>query len=206
MNTDRSFKRFFKHQSDFPKFKKKFKSDVKMYFVKTDAKAIILCERHRIKIPTLNFVRLKEKGYISIDSIIKSGTVCCKSGRYYVSVLTDEPEIEKAKLNDFGLGIDLVIKEFAVMSNGIVKKNINKTKKVKKLEKQLKQKQRCLSRKYEDLKERNKNIEGEVTRQNIQKQQLKVQKLYQKLNNIHTDYINKCVNEIVKTKPSYITI
>ena len=34
MNAERAFKRFFKHQSGFPKFKKKNKSDVKMYFVK----------------------------------------------------------------------------------------------------------------------------------------------------------------------------
>ena len=52
-NADKAFRRFFKGQSRFPRFKKKNKSDVKMYFVKTDAKTIIPCERHRIKIPTL---------------------------------------------------------------------------------------------------------------------------------------------------------
>ena len=49
-------------------------------------------------------------------------------------------------------------------------------------------------------------MKGEATRQNIQKQVLKVQKLHHRIDNIRTDYINKCVNEIVKTKPSYITI
>ena len=50
-------------------------------------------------------------------------------------------------------------------------------------------------------------MEGEeAARQNIQKQVLKVQKLYQRISNIRTDYVNKCVNEIVKTKPSYIII
>ena len=63
MNAERAFKNFFKGKSHFPKFKKKAKSDVKMYFVKNDAKTIIQCERHRIKIPTLGWVRLKEKGY-----------------------------------------------------------------------------------------------------------------------------------------------
>ena len=53
MNADKAFRNFFKHQSNFPKFKKKGKSDVKMYFVKTDSKVIIPCERYRIKIPTL---------------------------------------------------------------------------------------------------------------------------------------------------------
>lgn len=64
MDAEGAFKKFFKKQAKFPKFKKKGKSDVKMYFVKTDSKVIIPCERHRIKIPTLCWVQLKEKGYI----------------------------------------------------------------------------------------------------------------------------------------------
>ena len=138
MNAEKAFKRFFKHQSGFPKFKKKNKSDVKMYFVKTDAKVVIACERHRIKIPTLGWVKLKEKGYIPTTKqgyVIKSGTVSCKAGRYYASVLVEIPDTEKLQLNDFGLGIDLGIKEFAVMSTGIRKKNINQTARMKKLEK-----------------------------------------------------------------------
>ena len=208
MNAEKAFKRFFKQQSRFPKFKKKNRPDVKMYFVKTDAKTVIPCERHRIKIPTLGWVRLKEKGYIPASKqgyVIKSGTVSRKAGRYYVSVLIDIHGTEKPQLNNFGLGIDLGIKEFAVISDGMVKKNINKTRTVKKLEKKLKREQRCLSRRYEDLKKRSKK-KGEVTRQNIQKQILKVQKLHQRIDNIRTDYINQCVNEIVKTKPSYITV
>ena len=207
MNADRAFKRFFKGQSRFPNFKKKGKSDVKMYFVKTDAKVIIPCERHRIKLPTLGWVRIKEKGYIPTNPsthIIKSGTVSCKAGRYYVSVLIEEQENPQSELNDFGIGIDLGVKDFAITSNGITKKNINKSSRLKKLEKQLKREQRCLSRKYEDYKKRSKK--GEATRQNIQKQIAKVQKLHQRINTIRTDYINKSVNEIVKTKPSYITI
>ena len=204
-----AFARFFKGQSDFPRFKKKGKSDVKMYFVKTDAKTVISCERHRIKIPTLNWVKLKEKGYIPTTKqgcIIKSGTVSCKAGRYYVSVLVDIPDKEKPLLNDIGLGIDLGIKDFAVISNGVVKRNINKTAKFKKLEKQLKREQRCLSRKYEDVKKRNHKMKGEATRQNIQKQVLKVQKLHHRIDCVRTDYINKTIAEIVKTKPSYIVI
>ena len=208
-NANRAFSRFFKGQSGFPRFKKKSNQDVKMYFVKTDAKAVIRCERHRIKIPTLGWVRLKEKGYIPTTKqgyVIKSGTVSCKAGRYYVSVLIDVPYTEKTRLNDFGLGIDLGVKEFAVISDGVIKKNINKTAKLKKLEKKLKRNQRCLSRKYEDLKKRNNKMKGEATRQNIQKQVLNVQKLHHRIDNIRTDYINKTIAEIVKTKPSYITI
>ena len=58
MNAEKSFKNFFKGKSKFPRFKKKNKSDVKMYFVKSDVKSIIRCDRHRIKIPTLGWVKL----------------------------------------------------------------------------------------------------------------------------------------------------
>lgn len=155
MNAGKAFKNFFKGRSYFPRFKKKAKSDVKMYFVKTDAKSIIRCERHRIKIPTIGWVKLKEKGYIPTNPsthIIKSGTISYKAGRYYVSVLVEEKEREKIKLNNFGLGIDLGIKNFAICSNGKTYKNINKSSQIKEIEKKLRREQRSLSRKYESYK------------------------------------------------------
>ena len=200
---------FFKGKSHFPRFKKKEKSDVKIYFVKANSNTIIQCERHRIKIPTLSWVKLKEKGYIPTTKdgfIIRSGYVSYKAGRYYVSVLIDIPKSVSSKNSSIdGLGIDLGLKEFVTLSSGITKPNINKTKQVKKLEKQLKREQRCLSRKYESLKKRSKK-KGEATRQNIQKQIIKVQRIYQRLDNIQNNYINQTINEIVKTKPSYIVI
>lgn len=207
-NANTAFKKFFKGKASFPKFKKKNKSDVKMYFVKNNSKDC-LCDRHRIKIPTLGWVKLKEKGYIPTTKsgyFIKSGTISCKAGRYYVSVIVECPDPTPIDTNDFGIGVDLGVKDFAIISNGTVKKNINKTANLKKLEKQLKRERRCLSRKYEGLKERKKIMNGETTRQNIQKQILKVQKLHQRIDNIRTDYINKCISEIVKIKPSYVTI
>ena len=198
-----AFTRFFKRQSKFPQFKKKGKSDVKMYFVKNNPKDCF-CERHRISIPTLGWVKLKEKGYIPTTKdgyVIKSGTVSIKAGRYYVSVLIELPDTKVINRSNEGIGIDLGLKDLAIVSNGKTYKNINKSAQIKKLEKQLRREQRCLSRKYENLKK------GESTqRVNIQKQKLKVQKLHHRINNIRTDYINKTIAEIVKTKPSYITI
>ena len=198
-----AFTRFFKHQSAFPNFKTKGRSDVKMYIVKNNPKDCA-CERHRIKIPTLGWVRLKEKGYIPMTKDgwkIKSGTVSIKADRYYVSVLVEIPDPQAVTNRNDGIGIDLGVKDFAILSNGKTYKNINRSARLKKLEKQLRREQRCLSRKYENLKK------GEATqRVNIQKQKLKVQKLHHKIDNIRTDYINKIIAEIVKTKPSYITI
>ena len=198
-----AFTRFFKHQSDFPKFKKKGKSDVKMYFVRNNPKDC-QCERHRLKIPTLGWVRIKEKGYIPTTKdgyMIRSGTVSVKTDRFYVSVLVEIPDVNINNNLNEGIGIDLGLKDFAIISNGKTYRNINKSAGLKKLEKQLIREQRSLSRKYENLKK------GESTqRANIQKQRLKVQKLHHKMDNIRTDYINKTIAEIVKTKPSYITI
>lgn len=205
MNGDRAFRDFFKKIKGFPKFKKKKNQDVKAYFPKNN-KTDWTIERHRVKIPTLGWVRLKEFGYIPTNSIVKSGTVSQKADRYYVSILVHEDNIQVSKSNNEGMGIDVGIKDFAICSNNKVYKNINKTSKVKKIEKKLKREQRKLSRKYESLKIRNKKEKGEATHQNIQKQIFRVQKLHQRLSNIRTDYINKTLSSIVKQKPSYITI
>ena len=202
-NGQTAFENFFNHKSAFPKFKKKGRSDVKMYFVRNNPKDC-LCERHRIKIPSLGWVRIKEKGYIPTTKdgyVIKSGHVPIKADRYYVSVLIEIPDKRIASNSGEGIGIDLGLKAFAVVSNGKIYKNINKSAKLRKLEKRIIREQRSLSRKYENLKKG-----GSTQKRNIQKQKLKIQKLHHRIDNIRTDYINKIIAEIVKTKPSYITI
>ena len=203
-NAETAYKRFFKGQSKFPRFKKKNKSDIKLYFPKNN-KGDWKVDRHRIMIPTLKNVRLKEYGYIPVGAKVISGTVSKKADRYYVSVIIDIEIVPQENINQ-GIGIDLGIKDFAICSNKQTYKNINKTQRVRKLEKKLLREQRKLSRKYESLKLRNKIKKGEATRQNIQKQITRVQILHQKLNNIRTDYINKVVNGVVRNKPQYITI
>ena len=198
-----AFEKFFNYKSAFPKFKKKGRSDVKMYFVRNNPKDC-LCERHRIKIPSLGWIRIKEKGYIPTTKdgyVIKSGHVSIKADRYYVSVLIEIPDYKIASHSSEGIGIDLGLKDFAIVSNGKTYKNINKSARLKKLEKKLVREQRSLSRKYENLKKG-----GSTQKRNIQKQRLKIQELHHRIDNIRTDYINKTIAEIVKTKPSHITI
>ena len=202
-NGQTAFENFFNHKSAFPEFKKKGRSNVKMYFVRNNPKDC-QCERHRIKIPSLGWVRIKEKGYIPTTKdgyVIKSGHVSIKADRYYVSVLIEIPDNRIVSHSGEGIGIDLGLKDFAIVSNGKTYKNINKSAKLRKLEKKLIREQRSLSRKYENLKKG-----GSTQKRNIQKQRLKIQKLHHRIDNIRTDYINKIIAEIVKTKPSYITI
>ena len=201
-NAESAFKRFFKGQSKFPRFKKKNNSNVGLYFPKNN-KTDWKVERHRVNIPTIKWVRLKEYGYIPTNAKVINGTVTKVADRYYVSVVCDVDVKTNATNKSEPIGIDLGLKEFAVMSNGVIKKNINKTHKVKKLEKKLIREQRSLSRMYENLKKIKK---GGATRRNISKQVIKVQKLHQRLYNIRTDYINKSVSEVIKRNPSYVTI
>ncbi|WP_338754085.1 transposase [Bacillus sp. FJAT-52991] len=204
MNADKAFRSFFAGKAKFPRFKKKKKQDVKCYFPKNN-KTDWTVERHRVKIPTLGWMRLKEFGYLPEEAIVKSGTVSQKARRYYVSVLCEiEPQGKQPTVKNEGLGMDLGIKDFAVCSNGSVYKNINCSIRVRKLEKKLKCEQRSLSRKYQHLKKRG---EKAVTkRANINKNILRVQKLHARFANIRLEYVKSVVSQVAKTKPRFITI
>ena len=202
---EKAFKNFFKGLSSFPVFKKKGKNELGAYFVKNGKKDFEFY-RHKIKIPSLKFVRVKEYGYIPKNANIKSGTISKKADRYFLSLVIEVEDAIKdsnTNTNTKGLGIDLGIKDTAICSNGMVFKNINKTKKIKKLKKKLKREQRKMSRSVEYSKS-NKIKLKECN--NFNKKKLKVQRLFYRLNCIRDDYNNKMVDEITRTKLKYITI
>ena len=205
---EQAFKRFFKGLSSFPVFKKKGKNELGAYFVKNN-KTDFEFYRHKIKIPTLKFVRVKEYGYIPKNTNIKSGTITKIADRYFLSLIIEVKDIVKTEntstknTSTKGLGIDLGIKDTAICSDGKVFKNINKIKKVKKLKKKLKREQRKMSRSIEYSK--SKKIKLKECK-NFNKKKLKVQKIFYRLNCIRDDYNNKMVNEITRAKLKYITI
>ena len=211
VNAETAFKKFFDGLAGFPSFKKKSNQDVKLYFPK-NSKGDWTIWRHKLTIPTLKQVRLKEFGYLPVGAVVISGTVSYVAGRFYVSVVVDIDE--KSKYNKDleasyqtvtdGIGIDLGIKELAIVSNSKTFKNINKSSKVKRLEKRLQREQRHLSRKYEFRKK--KGGRSATASANIEKQKLKVQILHQRLTKIREDYENKTIHEIVKQKPRFITV
>ena len=200
---EKAFKNFFKGLSAFPVFKKKGKNELGAYFVKNN-KTDFEFYRHKIKIPTLKFVRVKEYGYIPKNANIKSGTITKIADRYFLSLVIEvEDTIKETNTSTKGLGIDLGIKDTAICSDGRVFKNINKTKKIKKLKKKLKREQRKMSRSVEYSK--SKKIKLKELK-NFNKKKLKVQKIFYRLNCIRDDYNNKMVDEITRTKLKYITI
>jgi putative transposase len=200
-NCEKAFKKFFKKQGGFPKFKKKNNQDVKMYLPKNNKNDFEI-KRHKIKIPILKWIRLKEFGYMPKYAEITSCTLSIKANKYYISILTKEI-IQYSQPQEYteGIGVDLGIKELAINSDGEYFKNINKAKKVKKLEKRLKKQQRRLSKKLNKNKRK-----GGATKKNIKKSILSVQKTFDKLSRMRTEYVRFVINSMVRIKPEYIAI
>lgn len=215
MNADRAFKGFFKTKKGYPNFKCKHGHPVSIYCPRNGADAKnIKVQRHRIKVPIIGWVRLKEFGYIP-NGYPSSITISCKAGRYYASALyeTDTPAPIQCKGN--GLGVDLGLKAFAVASNGISYGNVNKSIRVKKARKRLRREQRRFSRKIQIRKKVKtatvtlfdaSQMGHTTTTSNLDKQRIKVQRAYHRLECIRKDFINKTASDLVKAKPGYITI
>lgn len=195
-----AFQKAFKEKRGFPKKKNCRTFNEGYYFVRNGKTRPIKAERHKIKVPMFGWVTLKEKGYLPLEGII-SGAIKKRAGKYFISVITnEEPLTFNSNLGE-GIGIDLGIKEFMTCSNGLVFPNINKTLKIKKLEKKLKREQRALSRKYEAHK-RNKQF----TYKNYDKNVTRIQKVSYRLECIRNKYVNKCIEILVEHNPKFITL
>ena len=96
----------------------------------------------------MNWVRLAEHGRIPTNAKYMNPRISFDGLNWWISVCVEFPDCRET-LNDDGVGIDLGIKELAVCSDGTKYKNINKSQKVKKLEKQKRRLQRSISRSYE---------------------------------------------------------
>ena len=209
---DRAFRDYFSKRKGKPKFKKKGAND-SFYLIGT-----LKVERHRIFVPVLKWVRLKEFGYI--PEKISSVTISMKNGRYYISCLSKMETDERIATSGEGLGIDFGLKD-QFITRGQVIPSVNKSKKVRRLEKKLRQKQRSLSRRYESnmankvyyksgaKKGQLKSFEWKRPLhecKNLQKQQQVVNRLRERLTRIRTDYNRKGLQSILKRKPSFIVI
>ena len=212
INAERAFRDYFSKRKGKPKFKKKGADD-SFYLIGT-----LKVERHRIFVPVLKWVRLKEFGYI--PEKVSSVTISMKNGRYYISCLSKEDADKRITTSGQGLGIDFGLKD-QFITRGKVIPSINKSKKVCRLEKKLRQKQRSLSRRYESNMTNKVYYKSGVKKgqlssfewkrplhkcKNLQKQQLVVNRLRERLTRIRTDYNRKGLQSILKRKPSFIVI
>lgn len=190
--------KFFKGLSDKPKFKSRKKSKPSFY---QDTYKIKFTDTH-VRLEKIGWLKLSEYNRIPTNVKYSNPRVSFDGVHWFISVGI-ELEQEAMELTNESIGIDVGIKNLAICSNKEEPyENINKTKKVKKLEKKLRRSQRKVSRKYE------KNKEGRscVKTENIIELEKDIKKLHKKLDNIRTDYRHKVTTEIVKTKPSRIVM
>ena len=113
-----------------------------------------------------------------------------------------EYEESAAPSSNEGIGIDLGIKDLAACSDEHKYLNINKTQKVKKLEKQKRGLQRCISRRYE----KNKKGECYCKTRNIIKSEKKLLELNYRLANKRQNYLHQTTSSIIKRQPRFISL
>ena len=203
-----AYKRFFKRQCKYPKFKSKkhstpsfYQDNVKIQFTDTHVKVERFSMSGKQNKQRLNWIKLCEKGRIPTDCKYMNPRFTYDGLYWYVSVSIEVDNNTILPSNE-GIGIDLGIKDLAICSDNNTYKNINKTQTVKKLEKRKRKLQRSVSRKYE----KNKKGVCYCKTSNIIKREKELLKLNRRLTNIRHNYLHQITSEIVKRKPSFICI
>lgn len=173
-----AFTRFFKKQTDAPRFKSK-KNKIQSYTTK-QTNGNIAIAGNKIKLPKLGFVRFAKSR--EVEGRILNATVRRNpSGKYFVSILV-ETEVQRLEKTGSSVGVDVGLKDFAILSTGEVFGN---PKWFRTLEKRLANAQRILS----------KRVKGSS---NWNKQRVKVARIHERITNARTDYLQKISTEIVK--------
>ena len=190
-----AYKRFFKGLADKPKFKRRKTSKPSFYNDNVKLKA----RKNSVLIEKVGWIKTTEQ--VPMDCQYTNPRISFDGKYWYLSVGVEQAQ-QPIELTDETIGIDMGIKDLAVCSNGTVIKNINKTAKVRKLEKRLRRLQRSVSRKYEQNKEGNRFVKT----CNIIKQEKQIRLLHRKLTNIRMNHLHQATSKIVKTKPSTIVM
>ena len=203
-----TYKRFFRGQCRYPKFKSKkhskpsfYQDTSKIRFTDTHVKVEGFSMNNRRNKQQLNWIRLCEKGRIPTDCKYMNPRFTYDGLYWYVSVSIEVPDTSNTTTND-GVGIDLGIKDLAICSDGSKYPNINKTQRVKKLEKRNRRLQRSISRRYES----NKKGNSYCKTRNIIKRHKEFLKVIKRLTNIRRNHLHQTTSEIIKRKPSFICI
>ena len=207
-----AYRRFFNGYSKFPRFKSRkhstpsfYQDNVKIKFTNTHVKLMLVSGKGKAtskRNQKFCRVRLVEYGRIPTKNVKYMNPRIKYDGlNWYITVGIEYEDSDTLPSNE-GIGIDLGIKDLAICSDGSTYKNINKSQKVKKLEKRKRRLQRSISRRYE----KNKKGESYCKTSNIIKREKELLKLNHRLTNIRQNYLHQITSEIVKRKPSFICI
>lgn len=183
-----SYSRFFKRQNKAPRFKSK-KNAVQSYTTKHTNGNIAIVD-NKIKLPKLGLVRFAKSR--EVEGRILSATIRRNpSGKYFVSILA-ETDVRSLPKTGSSVGVDVGLKDFAILSDGTVYKN---PKFFRSLEKKLAKEQSILSRRKERAIKRKQPL---LEAKNYQKQKQKVARIHERIANARTDYLHKISTDLVK--------
>ena len=207
LDLDIAFKKFFKKKAGFPKFKSKKRTKPSFYqankikFTSTHVKLEKIAENLRHNRKKLNHIKLAEKDRIPMGVKYSNPRISYDGINWYITVGVEVDEIAPVNKTK-GIGIDLGIKDLAICSNKEVYPNVNRIKRVKRLEKRKRRLQRSISRKYEL------NKDGNVYHKtkNIIKSEKELLRIYHRLSNIRKNHLHQTTSEIIKREPSFICI
>ena len=208
-DAEEAYQRYFKGLSGKPCFKSRRRSKISFY-VNYESLKRMQGGFHGEK---LGFVRTSQP----LPKIAKnrkySNPRISYDGKYwYLSIGYEINETPKPELNGSSIGIDLGVKDLAILSDGRVIKNVNKTHEVRRLEKKLKREQRKLSRRIlgnvesYDKKRKPKWKRPLKECRNVERQNRKIRLLHKRINDIRTNHLHQTTTAIVKTKPSRIVM
>ena len=224
-NAYKAYQNFFKGLSGFPKFKKKNTNSPKVYFCRNNVyKQPIQSTRWYVQIPKLGRVHLKEKGRIPVFrampngvSILK-GHVCEQHGRWYLTVLVEylNPYVPEYRKDDCGIGIDVGLKDMAVLSDGTSIININKKRPMKRKMRKYRHLQRIFSRKMEAYRKREAETKEKLgrglrpeefpSRKKLDKARKAMNACQRKINNAREAHRRQSAALIMKKYPSFIVM
>lgn len=200
--------RFFKGKAKHPKFKSRkrnkpsfYQDGIKIQFTNTHVKLAKITSSRKRNRQKLNWIKLAESNRIPTDCKYYNPRIKFDGLNWWITVGIETEISTKANKNE-GIGIDLGIKNLAICSDGKVYQNINKSDKIKKLEKKERGLQRSISRKYEKSKKGGRYCKTS----NIIKIEKKLLKLNHRLSNIHHNYLHQVTSDIIKREPSFICI
>ena len=206
-----AYRDFFKGYTKFPRFKSKkhsapkfYQDNVKIKFTDTHVKLMLVAGKGKAtskRNQKFCRIRLAEHGRIPTNCKYCNPRIKYDGINWYITVGIEYEDSTTLPSNE-GIGIDLGIKDLAICCDGNTYKNINKTQRVKKLEKRKRRLQRSISRKYE----KNKKGESYCKTSNIIKREKELLKLNHRLTNIRQNYLHQTTSEIVKREPSFICI
>lgn len=201
---DKAYKMFFKKTSGFPKFKSRKKSKPN-FPIRTDT--LYFKDDKVLNIEKIGKVKYKT------DFAFEYGKGTCKFTNARVSYINGkwmlsfgmEYENQARELNDVSMGIDLGVKDLAIVEyNGepLVFHNINKSKQMRELGKRIRHMQRSIFRKYET----NRTGKKYNKTKNIEEQEERLRKLRARQSNIRRNYTHQTTHKLVSLLPKRIVM